>query len=114
VSEAFLAGRGDRPGIMLRKMRLLEAGGFPSRTAALDYEKVADVGEDVVYILKAKPSCWRVYFVAEPASKRLIFLHAHCKLRQRRDPDDPQKAIERLERIRAARAQLQRLAIPDR
>jgi hypothetical protein len=53
----------------------------------------ADEKEPAIWILKCWPSCWRLYFYVYVArddqdDRRIIYLYAKCKKKQRRDKSD--------------------------
>jgi len=110
-SETLLGGNGDNPGLALRKIKLLEAGGFPPSNRLLEYEK-ADNLDPRIYRLKRKPKCWRIYFAVE--GRRLIYLHAVCKKSDRRNEEDSRKARRRLTAFYNGESALEKLEVPDR
>lgn len=51
------------------------------------------------YVLKTTPSHWRLYFIADQATQRIILLHAVQKKRDARDPEDLQRSQHILEQL---------------
>lgn len=69
---------------------------IPANTERVGKYAVLGEPEFAIYVLKAKPSRWRLYFiVANAAQKQIVFLHAVSKKRDRRDPKD----VDRSKRI---------------
>lgn len=42
--------------------------------------------DDVIWMLKCNPSCWRLYFYVYEKTKQIVYLHAICKKSQAEDP----------------------------
>jgi hypothetical protein len=92
-----LAVSGILPISAINKMRMVQDLGWPAAKRVLtdDYGHALIVKKDeVVWLLKCKPSCWRLYFyVWENAKdKRIIYLHAVCKKQDAEDPGDAAEA----------------------
>ena len=52
----------------------------------------ADSKEPEIWILKCKPSCWRLYFHVYQDSKRIVYLYAKCKKKNAQDAADAARA----------------------
>ena len=72
-------------------LRLLRLQGWPEARKSL----LVDEPLEGIFVLKCKPSCWRLYFHVEQTQKMFLLLHAVCKKAQKRDPNDPKKAARR-------------------
>jgi hypothetical protein len=95
-SEA-LASSGTLPTNAITKMRLVQYHGWPAAMRELkdDYGRLRIVKkDDVVWLLKCKPSCWRLYFYVRKNEneKCIIYLHAVCKKKDTEDPGDAAEA----------------------
>jgi hypothetical protein len=67
------------------------------------------------YVLKAKPSGWRLYFmISESEPRTLVLLHAVNKKRNERDPDDFAILCRNRAKLRSGSAFTQPLPIPAR
>ena len=77
------------------KMRMVQHHGWPEARDQLKDNKGRKLivpKDDVIWLLKCKPSCWRLYFYVfqKEEVKRLIYLYAVCK---RRDEENRNDAI---------------------
>jgi len=99
-----------RSGAMARqavtKMRIVQDTGWPQALHQLkdQYGKPWIVRkDDVIWLLKCKPSCWRLYFYVNKTSKekRLIYVHAVCKKKDRENPSDASAARRLADQIRS-------------
>ena len=97
VSDALTRHHQD-PKFVLRKLRLLQALGWPEAAQSLE---ISNVGSDV-YVLKCKPKDWRIYFSV--LSDGALLLLAVQKKKWSSDPNDQPKAKRLLEDYRAKRA----------
>ncbi len=75
------------------KMRMLQDLGWPvARYGLKDNrgKRIVVKKDDVIWLLKCKPSCWRLYFyVYEKGNERwIIYVYAVCKKRDEEDPQD--------------------------
>jgi hypothetical protein len=95
-----LASSGTLPTQAITKMRNVQTLGWPEAKRVLkdDYGHPLVVPKDeVIWLLKCKPSCWRLYFCVwkggkeNEKEKRIIYLYAVCK---KQDDEDPADAIE--------------------
>jgi hypothetical protein len=94
MSTAFAQGKGDELATTIGKMRILERLGFPAALQSVTLEK-ADRRKPAIWILKCKPSCWRLYlhlYTVSPTDKRIVYLHAKCKKKDKQDPEDTARA----------------------
>jgi hypothetical protein len=71
--------------------------GWPSAKRCLkdDHGHPLVVKKDsVIWLLKCKPTCWRLYFCVHENGndKRIIYVHAVCKKTDKEDPSDAVKA----------------------
>jgi len=57
------------------------------------------------YILKAKPSGWRFYFIVDQSNKTFIFLYVVQKKRNARNTDDYDVCCNALKKLNALRSQ---------
>lgn len=48
----------------------------------------ADDLDPEIWILKCKPSCWRLYFHVYKESKRIVYLYAKCKKKDAQNDSD--------------------------
>jgi hypothetical protein len=94
-SDAYCDANHRELANVLRQLSLLRAAGCPPEDGRghPNYEKIGKCpfeGRAVsVYVLKAKPSSWRLYFfVADRQGRRIVFLHSVSKKRDKRDPQD--------------------------
>jgi hypothetical protein len=85
-------------GIMLAqpiiKMRQIQEIGWPEARLRLkdNYGHRLIVKKDeIIWLLKCKPTCWRLYFYVREKEKRIIYVHAVCK---KKDKEHPRDAIE--------------------
>lgn len=94
------------------KMELLAAHGFPPREPCVEYER-CDKRSPPVFVLKAKPGCWRVYFAEMPSERRLVYLYAVCKKKWPRDSDDCDVARARWLRFEKGEFEYEHLGFMD-
>lgn len=76
------------------KMRLLQEIGWPAAKRFLKDSNGRPLivkKDEVIWLLKCKPSCWRLYFYVWEEKKFIIYVHAVCK---KADSEDPAEAIE--------------------
>lgn len=110
----------EEQALIVRQLQLLAAAGIPPRPGRVSpilepWFKWTDVDGNrwPVYVLKAKPSHWRLYCCVASVSKRnIVFLHAVKKKENKRDQKD-RKACERvLDGLHSGRYTAAALAIP--
>jgi hypothetical protein len=88
-----LARSGTIPTQAITKMRMVQELGWPTAkrdlTDGLGRPLVVKKDE-FIWLLKCKPSCWRLYFyvLENGKEKRIIYVHAVCKKTDAEDPGD--------------------------
>jgi hypothetical protein len=87
------------------KMRMLHEISWPEARDALKDDqghRLIVSKDDRIWLLKCKPSCWRLYFyVSENATTtRIVYVHAVCKKRNRENPSDATHARSIVDTIR--------------
>ena len=90
-----LASSGTMPTQAITKMKMVQSLGWPEARRKLkdDQGRPIIVKKDsIVWLLKCKPSCWRLYFYVSEKEKRITYLHAVCKQQNAEDPSDAAKA----------------------
>ena len=103
-------------------LRLLRAAGVPpDRTRgnpeveAINHKCPHDHNKTAFFVLKAKPSGWRLYFrIADRETKQIEFLFATNKKKNARDPEDLDRCCTILRAIQSGNCSRAELAIPDR
>lgn len=104
-SNELFSGDGDPIVTALTKMWLVQLHGWPKARLVLKGPKGkplidrADDKEPPIWILKCKPSCWRLYFHVYAERARIAYLYAKCKKRTSRDAEDSANARRLVERI---------------
>src|ERR1700719_4469119 len=81
----------------ITKMRMLQEISWPEARNALKDDqghRLVVSKDDRIWLLKCKPSCWRLYFyVSENATTtRIAYVHAVCKKQNRENPSDATQA----------------------
>jgi hypothetical protein len=94
--SAMLASSGVAARPAITKMRMVQDLGWPEakRVFKDDRGRPRIVKKDeVIWLLKCKPSCWRLYFYvfSNHIVKQIIYLNAVCK---KEDEEDPQSLVE--------------------
>lgn len=106
---------------VLSQLRLLRAAGCPpdeerGRPNVQKVGKHTPRGSDhqvTVYVLKAKPSRWRLYFfVDDPQRRVIIFLYAVSKKTNARDPNDFKRCCTILDAYTAGEYALVEIEVP--
>ena len=90
--SAALAGSGVLAKPAVTKMRMVQALGWPEAKRVLKDDQGRPLvvkKDDVIWLLKCKPSCWRLYFYVN--TQRIVYLLAVCK---KNDKEDPKNAVE--------------------
>jgi hypothetical protein len=92
-----LGTSGSLPTQPIIKMRLVQDLGWPQAKHHLKDDRGNPrivKKDDVIWLLKCKPKCWRIYFYVSErdGEKRIIYVLAVCKKRDREDPKDAIKA----------------------
>lgn len=117
VVSDFLEEANSKELIQIKKqLRLLAAAGIPpdQELTKPDIEpwirrcKWATKDSEI-WVLKCKPSRWRIYFLADPASKRAVALLTVSKKRDDRNTEDFEVCCKRIDRLAAGSAR--RIAI---
>jgi hypothetical protein len=90
----------------ITKMRLFQEIGWPeARMALRDSQGHPLIAKkaDPIWLLKCKPSCWRLYFYVlhHEKEKWIIYVHAICKKADKENPQDAREARRVVERIRS-------------
>jgi hypothetical protein len=90
----------------INKMRLIQALGWEEARRKLKDErgrKVIVKKDDLVWLVKCKPSCWRLYCYAyeKQQTRQIIYLHAICKKQDGEDPNDLKTARRTADEIRS-------------
>lgn len=93
-SDALATG-GTLPTQALTKMRMVEELGFGEARLSLKDRfghRLIVRKDDLIWLLKCKPSCWRLYFHVweQGDDKRIIYDYAVCK---KTDKEDSQDAV---------------------
>jgi hypothetical protein len=97
-SDELFSGDGDPIQTALQKMWLVQSHGWPEAIRQLRDGRGkplidrADDADPAIWILKCKPSCWRLYFHVYIAQSRIAYLYAKCKKRTRREAADSVRA----------------------
>lgn len=89
----------------VNKIRMVQEIGWPEAKRRLkdnNGHPLVVKKDDVIWLLKCKPSCWRLYFYVYQNGnvKRIIYLHAVCKKADKEDPGDAIEARRIADRIR--------------
>lgn len=121
VSAPFskaLASSGTMPTPAIRKMQTLEYIGLAQAERHFkdgQGQRLLVRKDDVVWLLKCKPSCWRLYFYVyeNGKDKRFIYIRAVCKKQTEEDPKDAQKARRIADRIRSGRSCVKLFEFPS-
>ncbi len=118
-----LADGGDCLASAIGKMWLVGAHGWPEAKRVLRDDKGrplinrADDKDPAIWILKCKPSCWRLYFHVYPnqnqGERRILYLHAKCKKKDRRDEEDARHARTVFESVRPGGSGIIRFEFPS-
>src|SRR5260370_25074200 len=78
----ILAASGAMQVQAITKMRMVQELGWPQAKRCLRDDKgqaLIAKKDNVVWLLKCKPKCWRLYFYVQEKEKRIIYVHAVCK-----------------------------------
>lgn len=110
VSEE-MAGTGDRLETAINKMKLLQLHGWPAAKRALLIDRADDESPDI-WILKCKPSCWRLYFHVYEEQERILYVLAKCKKTTPRKARDSVRARNVFNRVQARSAAIVEFEFP--
>lgn len=99
-----LAGSGIIAVQPINKMRMVQEIGWPEAKRRLKDDQgrpLVAKKDEVVWLLKCKPTCWRLYFrvYQNGKNKRLVYLHAVCKKSDKEDPGEAAEARRIADRI---------------
>jgi hypothetical protein len=93
VSEAIF--NGDDRSAVVKKLLLVQELGWPEAKrlhfGAKGKNRIVQK-DDIVWLLKCTPHCWRLYFYIYKPKRWIIYLHAVCKKKDEEDPNDAIKA----------------------
>ena len=135
IIEGELAANASEAHQALKKLGMLMAYGWPEALTDWHYSRgtknqnrIEQVhsGPLAIYLLKCKPSCWRIYFhVVEekpeaivlrgkvsPRCGTFLILRVVCKKKDKRDPGDLAIAKGRVDDWRAGRLHRKKLSLP--
>lgn len=89
-SDALCAS-GTMPIQAINKMRMVQDLGWPKAKHVFKDKHGHPLivkKDEVIWLLKCKPKCWRLYFYVwkSKTEKRLIYVHAVCKQSDAEDP----------------------------
>jgi hypothetical protein len=94
VSEA-LAKDGVNALPAIKKMLMVQDVGWPGALelhfGAKGKHRIVKK-DDVIWLLKCTPNCWRLYFYVYKAQKWIIYVHAVCKKQNEEDSNDTKEA----------------------
>lgn len=106
---------GDQLETPINKMRLFEHHGWPdARSKGVLEISRSDTTAPKLWILKCKPSCWRLYLYVDPPQKRLVYLYAKCKKKWKQDAEDSRKARRVFQSVQAGRFGIIAFQFPSR
>jgi hypothetical protein len=108
-SVALVAGSGTSPKPPVTKMRMVQTIGWPEAKRVLKDDHghpLVVKKDDVIWLLKCKPHCWRLYFYVYESAKQkaIIYLLAICKKGDEEDPADVTEARRIYDDIGARRS----------
>jgi hypothetical protein len=136
IVEEELAANPFEAVAALKKLEMLKAHGWPGALTGWHYNRgtkneprieLVDSGPPAIYLLKCKPSCWRIYFhvveekpeAISPRGKvgprrggTFLILRIVCKKKNKRDPGDLAIAKTRVDAWRAGRLHRKKLSLP--
>ncbi len=89
VSTAIAAG--PDTSVVIKKIFMVQEAGWPEALklhfGAKGKHRIVKK-DDVIWLLKCTPSCWRLYFYIYKNKKWIIYVHAVCKKKDKEDPND--------------------------
>jgi hypothetical protein len=121
-SDEFLEANDEELARVFGELRLLRAAGCPpdETKGSPEIGKVTgkckgEHAKSTFYVLKAKPTGWRLYFMIQSREQReVVFLYAVCKKEDRRDPEDFHRCCRIFKKLESGRCRLAALELPDR
>ena len=101
----------------LRKMSMVQEIGWPEAKRRLKDDQGRSLivkKDEVIWLLKCKPTCWRLYFYVweESEDKRIIYVHAVCKKADREYPGDVAEAKRIADEIRRGESCISKFEFP--
>jgi len=114
-----LASSGKTAVQAVTKMRMVQELGWPEAKRSLkdDQGRARIVKKDnVIWLLKCKPSCWRLYFYVweDQENKQIIYVHAICKKSDDEDPSDAKEARRIADSVRSGENRITAFEFPTR
>ena len=115
--SATLASSGSLAKPAISRMRTVQNVGWPQARRHFKDENGHSLvvkKDDVVWLLKCKPSCWRLYFYVRSngKEKRIVYLYAVCKKKDAEDRSDAVKARNVYDGIRPGGSALTEFEFP--
>jgi hypothetical protein len=94
--------RNDRVKVA-KRMKMLEDYGWPRATQEwkVNGKKRVVPKDDLIWLLKCTPDCWRLYFYVNENESRFIYVHAVCKKQDKEDASDLNAARRIADRLRS-------------
>jgi hypothetical protein len=113
-----LAASGSIPTQAVKKMRMAQDLGWPEAKRSLKDDRGRPLivkKDDVIWLLKCKPKCWRLYFyVYEKAEdRRIVYVYAVCKKANKEDPNDAIKARRIADTLRRGGSAIRAFKFPS-
>jgi hypothetical protein len=102
-----LAASGRLATQAITKMRMVQELGWPEARRCLkdDYGHPLIVKKDeIIWLLKCKPNCWRLYFYVREPERQIIYVYAVCKKANKEDPGDAEAARRVADEVRPGRS----------
>src|SRR5688572_9189301 len=96
--SAALEAGGEQPSLAIGRMWLAQYHGWPQAARSMRDDQGhavivrADNKTPEIWILKCKPSCWRLYFHVYKDQKRFAYLFARCKKADSQNAGDAKRA----------------------
>jgi hypothetical protein len=121
-SDAYARANTDDLVQIFRELRLLKAAGCPPNRLRGNPEVEIWKGRCpgahkacTFFVLKAKPSGWRLYFwLKDSQNRQLVFLYAVNKKRNDRNQEDFNRLCHTRDRVGRSGVRLERIYIPRR
>ncbi len=120
-SDEYADANDEELGRLLAELRLLRAAGCPPdetkgspEIGPVTGKCTGDHTKTTYYVLKAKPTGWRLYFMIYSREQReVVFLYAVNKKENRRDPEDFQRCCRIARKLASGQFGLAPLELPD-
>lgn len=121
-SDAFSDANDTELADVYEALRLLRAAGVPPdksrgnpEVESIKHKCPNDHTKTPFFVLKAKPSGWRLYFrIADRETKQIEFLFATNKKKNARDPENLNRCCTILRAIQSGSCSRAELTIPNR